>query len=141
MRCHLRKLLDQVRHIIRLKHYSLSTENTCFSWVERYILFHNKRHSQEIGVPEIEAFLTRLAIDQQVAASTQNQALHALLFLYQEVSCEELDCPISSMRAKRSRHLPTVLAREELTAEERQLVMKVEAGTLEELAEVLSSAA
>jgi integron integrase len=108
-----RKLLDQVRHIIRLKHYSLSTEDTYVSWIKRYILFHDKRHPQEMGILEIEAFLTHLAVDQQVAASTQNQALHALLFLYREVLCKELDGPISPMRAKRSRHLPTVLTREE----------------------------
>lgn len=113
MQRHPRKLLDQVRHIIRLKHYSLSTEDAYVGWIKRYILFHGKRHPQEMGVAEIEAFLTHLAVDQQVAASTQNQALHALLFLYQEVLCKELDGPISPMRAKRSRHLPTVLTREE----------------------------
>ena len=108
-----RKLLDQVRHVIRLKHYSPSTENSYVSWIRRYILFHKKRHPQEMGADEIEAFLTHLAVKDEVAASTQNQALHALLFLYQEVLCRELDGPISPMRAKRSKHLPTVLTREE----------------------------
>lgn len=108
-----KKLLDQVRHIIRLKHYSLSTEDTYVSWIRRYILFHDKRHPREMGVAEIEAFLTHLAVDQQVAASTQNQAMHALLFLYQQVLHKKLDGSISPMRAKRSKHLPTVLTREE----------------------------
>jgi integron integrase len=108
-----KKLLDQVRHIIRLKHYSMSTEEAYISWIRRFILFHDKRHPKEMGVAEIEAFLTHLAVDQQVAASTQNQALHALLFLYQQVLHTTLDGPISPMRAKRSKHLPTVLTREE----------------------------
>ena len=67
-----KKLLDQVRDAIRLKHYSYSTEETSVQWIRRYILFHNKRHPNEMGIPEIEAFLTDLAIDQHVAASTQN---------------------------------------------------------------------
>ena len=111
-----KKLLDQVRHIIRLKHYSMSTEKSYVSWIRRFILFHDKRHPKEMGVAEIEAFLTHLAVDQQVAASTQNQALHALLFLYQQVLHKKLDGPISPMRAKRSKHLPTVLTREEASA-------------------------
>jgi len=64
------KLLDQVRETIRLKHYSIRTEQTYVSWIKRYILFHNKRHPREMGVSEIEAFLTHLAVDRQVAAST-----------------------------------------------------------------------
>ena len=67
-----KKLLDQVRDAIRLKHYSYRTEETYVQWIRRYILFHNKRHPNEMGTPEIEAFLTHLAIDQHVAASTQN---------------------------------------------------------------------
>jgi hypothetical protein len=67
-----KKLLDQVRDAIRLKHYSYRTEETYVQWIRRYILFHNKRHPNEMGTPEIEAFLTHLAIDGQVAASTQN---------------------------------------------------------------------
>ena len=108
-----KKLLDQVRHIIRLRHYSMSTEEAYISWIKRYIFFHDKRHPREMGIVEIEAFLTHLAVDQQVAASTQNQALHALLFLYQKVLHKKLDGPISPMRAKRRKHLPTVLTREE----------------------------
>jgi hypothetical protein len=79
------KLLDQVRHTLRLKHYATSTEETYVSWIKRYILFHNKRHPRDMGIAEIDAFLTHLAVEQQVAASTQNQALNALLFLYHQV--------------------------------------------------------
>ena len=77
-----KKLLDQVRDVIQLKHYFYRTEETYVQWIRRYILFHNKRHPLEMGRAEIEAFLTHLAVQGQVAASTQNQALSALLFLY-----------------------------------------------------------
>jgi site-specific recombinase XerD len=76
-----KKLLDQVREAIQLRHYSYRTEETYVQWIRRYILFHNKRHPIEMGRTEIEAFLTHLAVQEQVAASTQNQALSALLFL------------------------------------------------------------
>jgi Phage integrase, N-terminal SAM-like domain len=76
-----KKLLDQVRDAIRLKHYSYRTEETYVQWIRRYILFHNKRHPNQMGVPEIEAFLSHLATVDNVAASTQNQAFSALLFL------------------------------------------------------------
>jgi len=80
-----RRLLDQVRDAIRRKHYSIRTEEAYVYWIKRYIFFHNKRHPKEMGVPEIEAFLSHLAVNEHVAASTQNQALSALLFLYREV--------------------------------------------------------
>jgi integron integrase len=108
-----KKLLDQVRGAIQRKHYSLSTEQTYVSWIKRYILFHKKQHPKEMGSAEIEAFLTHLAVDQNVAASTQNQALSALLFLYREVLKQELDGPIDALRAKRPKRLPVVLTREE----------------------------
>jgi len=76
-----KKRLDQVREAIQLRHYSYRTEETYVQWIRRYILFHNKRHPIEMGRTEIEAFLTHLAVQEQVAASTQNQALSALLFL------------------------------------------------------------
>jgi site-specific recombinase XerD len=79
------KLLDQVRQIIRLKHYSRRTEKTYVSWIKRYILFHDKKHPADMGSREIEAFLTYLAVEQKVAAATQNQALNAILFLYHHV--------------------------------------------------------
>jgi integron integrase len=111
-----KKLLDQVRDTIRLKHYSYRTEESYVQWIRRYILFHDKRHPLEMGSAEIEAFLTDLAVNQQVAASTQNQALSALLFLYRAVLKQELDMSIDAVRAKRSRYLPTVLTREEVLA-------------------------
>jgi site-specific recombinase XerD len=80
-----KRLLDRVRDTIRLKHYSIRTEEAYIAWIKRYILFHHKRHPQEMGASEIEAFLPHLAVDRNVAASTQNQALSALLFLYREV--------------------------------------------------------
>ena len=78
------KLLDQVRAKIRLKHYNIRTEQAYVDWIRRYILFHDKRHPQEMGKPEVEQFLSHLAVERNVAASTQNQALSAILFLYKE---------------------------------------------------------
>ncbi|HEY80229.1 MAG TPA: integron integrase [Caldilineae bacterium] len=83
-------------------------------WIKRFILFHNKRHPKEMGAPEIEAFLTHLAVEEHVAASTQNQALSALLFLYREVLGQEPDIAIHAVRAKKPKRLPTVLTREEV---------------------------
>ena len=79
------KLLDRVKICIRTKGYSIRTEKTYVSWIKRYILYHNKRHPKEMGKAEIEAFLSHLAIRLNVAASTQNQAFNALLFLYKNV--------------------------------------------------------
>jgi integron integrase len=103
-----------VRDAIRLKHYSYRTEQTYVQWIRRYILFHNKRHPNQLGVAEIEAFLTHLAVQEHVAASTQNQALSALLFLYREVLFLPLDARIDAVRAKPSRKLPTVLTKDEV---------------------------
>jgi integron integrase len=108
-----KKLLDRVRDAIRLKHYSYRTEKTYVQWIRRYILFHNKQHPSEMGVPEIEAFLTYLAVENHVAASTQNQAFNAILFLYREVLQQELEGRIDSIRAKRPQHLPVVLSADE----------------------------
>ena len=80
-----KKLLEQVRDTLRLKHYSIRTENSYISWIKRYILFHNKRQPKDMRKHEIEVFLTHLAVDLKVASSTQNQAFNALLFLYREV--------------------------------------------------------
>ena len=109
-----KKLLEQVKNIIRLKHYSYKTEKSYLNWIKRYILFHNKRHPKEMAAKEIEEFLTNLAIKENVAASTQNQALNAILFLYKQVLQQELDLQVDSVRAKRSRYLPTVLTKEEV---------------------------
>jgi hypothetical protein len=85
---------------LRLKHYSIRTEEGYSNWIKRYILFHNKRHPREMGALEIEAFLTHLAVERQVSASTQNQAFSALLFLYHAVL--EVDLPIiQALRAQR----------------------------------------
>jgi len=110
-----KKLLDQIRDTIRLKHYSYSTEKTYVHWAKRYILFHNKRHPAEMGAVEIEAFLTHLAKEGNVSSSTQNQALNALLFLYRNVLQIDLPVPLHALRAKRSEHLPTVLSKDEVT--------------------------
>ena len=107
-----KKLLDQVRDVIRLKHYSIRTEKAYVSRIRRYILFHNKQHPIEMGSREIEDFLTHLAVDENVAASTQNQAFNALLFLYCEVLNIQLDDSINAVRAKRSKRLPAVLTKE-----------------------------
>ena len=109
-----RKLLDQVSDLLRVKHYSYRTEQTYIQWIRRYILFHNKTHPKDMGSAEIEAFLTHLAVQGQVAASTQNQALSAILFLYREVLRQELDASIDAVRAKQPRYLPTVLTLDEV---------------------------
>ncbi len=109
-----KKLLDVVREVIRRKHYSIRTEEAYVNWIRRFILFHNKRHPKEMGAQEVEAFLTHLAVEEHVAASTQNQALAALLFLYREVLGRELDAPIQALRAKESQHLPAVLTKDEV---------------------------
>ena len=108
------RLLDRVREILRRKHYSIRTEEAYVGWIRRFVLFHDKRHPQDMGMPEVEAFLTDLAVNQGVAASTQNQALSALLFLYAEVLGQPLDGPIQSVRAKQPERLPTVLTRDEV---------------------------
>jgi len=108
-----KKLLDQVRDVLRLKHYSIRTEESYVDWIKRFILFHNKRHPQDMGRAEVEAFLTHLAVRGNVAASTQNQALSALLFLYREVLKIEFDAPLDAVRAKKPARLPVVLTRAE----------------------------
>lgn len=109
-----RKLLDQVRDAIRLKNYSIRTENSYVDWIERFIRFHQLRHPAEMNSPEIEAFLTWLAVEQTVAPSTQNQALSALLFLYRQVLQIELTGSIDAVRAHKDKRLPTVLSKAEV---------------------------
>lgn len=116
-----KKLLEQVREIMRLKHYSYRTEDSYVQWIRRYILFHNKRHPKDMGSPEVEAFLTHLAVHERVAASTQNQALSAVLFLYRYVLKQPFEAPINATRAKPSRYLPTVLTHAEVAAVIQQL--------------------
>ena len=110
------KLLDQVRARLRLKHYSLRTETAYIGWIKRYIFFHGKRHPRDLGKAEVEAFLTNLAVERNVSASTQSQALAALLFLYGEVLGIELPWLDEITRAKKPVRLPTVLTRDETLA-------------------------
>jgi integron integrase len=109
-------LLDQLRHAVRALHYSPNTEEAYVHWAWRYILFHHKRHPAEMGEAEVNAFLTDLAVTQHVAASTQNQALAALLFLYEKVLHRPLDRLEGVVRAKRPHRLPVVLTRDEVRA-------------------------
>jgi integrase len=119
------KLLDQVREVIRVKHYSIRTEDAYVQWIKRFIFFHGKRHPREMGAAEIEAFLTDLAVQKQVAASTQNQALNALVFLYKEVLHMEL-AEFSAVRAKRPERLPVVLSETETA----KLLAAIKPGTI-----------
>ena len=108
-------LLDQVREAIRTRHYSRSTEQAYVHWIRRYILFHGKRHPAEMAEEEIKAFLTHLAVRRRVSASTQNQALSAILFLYRNVLQKELAWIEGIVRAKRPIRLPVVLTRAEVS--------------------------
>jgi integron integrase len=115
------RLLDRVREAIRLRHYSTRTEEAYVLWIKRFILFHGKRHPQELGEPAIGAFLSALATRERVAASTQNQALAALLFLYEVVLERKLERVGGVVRAKATQRLPVVLSREEVRAVIEQL--------------------
>jgi len=108
------RLLDQVRQAIRTRHYSPMTEKAYVGWIKRFIYFHNKRHPSEMNEAEIAKFLSSLATDLRVSASTQNQALNALLFLYQAVLGKKIGLVEGVVRAKRSRRLPVVLTRDEV---------------------------
>lgn len=110
---HKPKFLDEVRRALRLRHYSIRTEQTYLDWIRQFILFHGKRHPNELGETEVGAFLTHLAADRHVAASTQNQALSALLFLYQQVLQRKLGFLENVERAKRPPKLPVVLTKVE----------------------------
>jgi site-specific recombinase XerD len=109
-----KKLLDQTRDVLRLKHYSLRTERSYCDWIERFIRFHQLRHPKDMGAPEITDFLTHLARIGNVSAATQNQALSALLFLYQQVLKQEVGWIEEVERAKRPKRVPTVLTRDEI---------------------------
>lgn len=108
------RLLDRVRDRCRVKHYSIRTERRYVDWIKRFIFFHDKRHPKDMGAPEIEAFLTHLAVAGNVAPSTQNQALAALLFLYREVLDIELPWLDNITRAKKTPRLPVVLTESEV---------------------------
>ena len=111
---HKPKLLDQVRNIIRRKHYSIRTEQAYVDWIKRFIIYHNKCHPAEMAEEEVAQFLTHLARDLNVAASTQNQALSALLFLYKEVFKQEIGWLEKVERVRRPAKLPVVLTRSEV---------------------------
>jgi len=108
------KLLQQVRQELRVRHYSLRTEEAYLQWIRRFILFHGKRHPDQMNQPEVEAFLSYLATERNVAASTQNQALSAILFLYKVILRVELPWLDGVVRAKRPARLPTVLTASEV---------------------------
>jgi integron integrase len=127
------KLLDQVREVMRFRHYAIRTEETYIQWIRQFIFFHNKRHPKEMGAPEIRAFLTHLAVRRQVAASTQNQALNALVFLYKAVLRIEPGDFGEIERAKKPARLPVVLSREEI----RRLLDALPAGTTGLMARLL----
>lgn len=110
------RLLDQVRQRLRTLHYSYRTERQYLFWIRRFILFSGKRHPASLGAAEVEAFLSHFAVDRNVSASTQNQALAAILFLYQKVLELELPWLDSVVRAKKSHYLPTVLTQNEVRA-------------------------
>lgn len=108
------RLLDVVRQHLRVRHYSIRTEKAYLGWIRRFIRFHGRRHPRDLGVPEVTAFLSWLATEGKVAASTQNQALQSLLFLYRHVL--EIPLPLldSMVRARRPKRLPVVLTQEEV---------------------------
>jgi integron integrase len=110
------KLLDRLRAALRTRHYSLRTEESYVGWIRRFVVFHGKRHPDEMGEPEINAFLSSLATDGRVAASTQNQALSALLFLYRHVLEKPFPEMTALVRARRPARLPVVLTRDEVKA-------------------------
>lgn len=110
------KLLDRVRDSCRFRHYSIRTEEAYVNWIRRYIVFHGKRHPEELGEDDVRAFLTHLAVAGKVAASTQNQALSALLFLYDVVLHQPLGWIKNVERAQRPERLPVVLTRQEVQA-------------------------
>ena len=109
-----RKLLEVVRDSLRTQNYSYRTEKTYINWIRKYILFHNKRHPKEMGEREINQFLTYLAVNQKVAASTQNQALSALLFLYKRILRKEIGWIGNIQRARKPKKIPVVFTREEV---------------------------
>lgn len=113
---HKPKLLDCLRESLRSRHYSKRTEQTYCHWVKRYIFFHKVRHPKEMAEPEINAFLTHLAVKEKVSASTQNQALSALLFLYRHVIGREVGDLGKVIRARKPTRLPVVMTRDEVKA-------------------------
>ena len=104
------KLLDQVRNVIRTRHYSIRTEKSYINWIKRFIRFHDKRHPNEMNESHVQNYLEHLAVQKQVSASTQNQARNAILFLYFKVLDIHIGKQEDFVIAKRSRHIPEVLS-------------------------------
>jgi len=127
-----RKLMDQVSDVMRLKHYAFRTEQTYVSWIKRFIFFHDKKHPREMGQPEVEAFLTWLAVEKHVSKSTQNQAFNALIFLYREVLKKPLEGRINAVRSFKKQRLPIVMSKEET-----QRVLSGMSGTTQLMAKLL----
>ncbi len=127
------RLLDQVRQQVRVRHYSIRTEQAYIGWIRRFILANGKRHPSEMGAREVEAFLTRLATEGNVSAATQNQALSALLFLYRNVLQIDLPWMEEVVRAKRPRRLPVVLSQDEVA----RLLAAMPEGSLDLMARLL----
>ena len=126
------KLLDRVRETIRFRHYSRRTEQVYVDWIKQFILFHGKRHPDEMGAAEVKEFVTHLATKANVAAATQNQAFSALLFLYKQVLGRELPWIDNIERAKRPAKLPVVF-----TPEEARAVLARTRGTARLMAQLL----
>ena len=108
------RLMDQVREVLRFHHYAYNTEKSYVSWILQYIRFNNKRHPKDMGKFEVESFLSHLALDRNVSASTQNQAFNAIVFLYKRVLNVDFDLDIRAIRARKSQRLPVVLSRKEV---------------------------
>jgi integron integrase len=126
------ELMQQVHAVLRVKHYSIRTERTYAKWIVRFIHFCENKHPLDMGALEVEAFLTHLAVKEDVAASTQNQAMNALVFLYRDVLQRELDGTINAIRSKKKVNVPTVLSREETTQ-----VLSLMSGTPQLVAKLL----
>lgn len=126
------RLFDQIRSILRRKHYSLSTERSYLSWIRNYIGFHDMRHPRSMGKHEIESFLTHLAVDRRVSSSTQNQAFNAILFLYRDVLEIDVSEGLNAVRAKRPDRIPAVMSHEEAV----RVIASME-GTMQLMAQLL----
>ncbi len=111
---HKPKLLEQVRTELRVNHYSKKTEEAYLGWIKRFILFHNKRHPNEMGKEEIQKFINHLSVEQNVSSSTQNQALQAILYLYKNVLKKEVGWLDVIKHATRIKHLPVVFSKKEI---------------------------
>jgi site-specific recombinase XerD len=125
-------LLEQVRNVIRVKHYALNTERAYLPWIKRFILFHKKRHPASMGEREIGEFLTHLAVNRKVAADTQNQALNAIVFLYKHVLKKEIGDISNAQRAKKHMRLPVVFTK----TEAKKVILQLE-GTKRLMASIL----